>query len=150
MTSWTAAYPASLSFSISWSFSKLMSIELMMPSNHFILSHPLLLLPSVRVFPVSRLFASGGQTIGALASASLLPMSIQDWFPLGLTGLISLQSKGLSRVFSSTTIHYNITYSNIFLCYFYLWLSWNYCDNKTININFRTYMSGTLVITLLL
>ena len=150
MTPWTAAYPASLSFSISWSFSKLMSIELMMPSNHFILSHPLLLLPSVRVFPVSRLFASGGQTIGALASASLLPMSIQDWFPLGLTGLISLQSKGLSRVFSSTTIHYNITYSNIFLCYFYLWLSWNYCDNKTININFRTYMSGTLVITLLL
>ena len=53
-------------------------------------------------FPMSRLFASGSQSIGALASASVLPMNIQDWFPLGLTGLISLQSKGLSRVFSST------------------------------------------------
>ena len=55
-------------------------------------------------FPVSRLFASGGQSIGASASASVLPMNIQGWFPLGLTGLISLQSKGLSRVFSNTTV----------------------------------------------
>ena len=54
-------------------------------------------------FPVNQLFASGGQTIGASASASVLPMNIQDWFPLGLTGLISWLSKGLSRVFSSTT-----------------------------------------------
>ena len=52
----------------------------------------------------SRLFTSGGQSIGAWASASVLPMNIQDWFPLGLSGLISLQSKGLSRVFSSTTV----------------------------------------------
>ena len=50
------------------------------------------------------LFASGGQSIGASASASVLPMNIQDWFSLGLTGLIYLQSKGLSRVFSNTTI----------------------------------------------
>ena len=49
-------------------------------------------------------FASGGQSIGVSASASVLPMNIQDWFPLGLTGLISLQSKGLSRVFSNTTV----------------------------------------------
>ena len=55
-------------------------------------------------FPVSRLFASGGQSIGALASASVFPMNIQGWFPLELTDLISLQSKGLSRVFSSTTV----------------------------------------------
>ena len=55
-------------------------------------------------FPVSQLFASGGQSIGASASAFALPMNIQGWFPLGLTGLISLQSKGLSRVCPSTTI----------------------------------------------
>ena len=60
--------------------------------------------PASGSFPMSRLFASGGQSIGALASASILPMNIQDWFPLGLTGLISLQSKGLSRVFSNTTV----------------------------------------------
>ena len=53
---------------------------------------------------MSRLFASGGQSIGASASASVLPMNIQDWFPLGLTGLISLKSKGLSKVFSNTTV----------------------------------------------
>ena len=55
-------------------------------------------------FPVSQLFASGGQNIGASASASVLPMNIQDWFPLGWTDLISLLSKGLSGVFSSTTV----------------------------------------------
>ena len=55
-------------------------------------------------FPVSQFFASGGQSIGVSASASVLPMNIQDWFPLGWTGWISLQSKGLSRVFSNTTV----------------------------------------------
>ena len=67
---------------------------------------PLLLLPtippSIRVFQMSQLFASGGQSIGA--SASLLPMNIQGWFCLGLTSLISLQSKGLSRILSNTTV----------------------------------------------
>ena len=58
--------------------------------------------PASGSFPMSQLFASGGQSTGA--SASVLPMSIQGWFPLGLTGLISLQSRGLSRVFSSTTV----------------------------------------------
>ena len=70
-----------------------------MPSNHLVLCGPLLLLPSIlpsiRVFPVSQFFASGGQSIGASALASVLPMNIQGWFPLGLTALISLQSKGL-------------------------------------------------------
>ena len=60
--------------------------------------------PASRSFPVSQFFTSGGQSFGVSASASVLPMNIQDWFPLGLTGLISLQSKGLSRVFSNTTV----------------------------------------------
>ena len=60
--------------------------------------------PASGSFPVSRLFALGGQSIGASASASVLPMYVQDWFPLGLTGLISLLSKRLSKTFSSTTI----------------------------------------------
>ena len=74
-----------------------MSIESVMPSNNLILCHPLLLLPSIfpsiRVlFPMSRLFPSGGQSIGTSASASVLPMNIKGWFLLGLTGLISLLS----------------------------------------------------------
>ena len=74
-----------------------MSIKSVMSSNHLNLWHPLLLLPSIfpsiRSFPVSQFFASGGQSVGVSALASVLPMNIQDWFPLGLTGLISLQSK---------------------------------------------------------
>ena len=60
--------------------------------------------PASGAFPMNPLFASGGQNIGTPVSASVLPKSIQDWFPLGLTGWISLQSKGLSAVFSSTTV----------------------------------------------
>ena len=60
--------------------------------------------PESGSFPMSQLFTSGGLSIGASASASVLPMNIQDWIPLGWTGWISLQSKGLSRVFSSTTV----------------------------------------------
>ena len=78
-------------------------------------SFPLQSFPASGSFPMSRLFASGGQSIGASASASVLPMNIQGWFSLGLTGLISLQSKGLSRVFSSTTIwkHHFLSTSKI-------------------------------------
>ena len=60
--------------------------------------------PASRSFPMSWFFASGDQSIGVSASAPVLPMNTQDWFPLGLTGLISLQSKGFSRVFSNTTV----------------------------------------------
>ena len=60
--------------------------------------------PASGSFLMSQVIASGGQSIGVSASASVLPMNIQDWFPLGLTDLISLQSKGLSRVFSNTTV----------------------------------------------
>ena len=83
------------------------AIESVMPSSHLILCRPLLLLPpippSIRVFPMSHLFASGGQSIGVSASASVLP-NIQDWFSLGWTGWISFQSQGLSRIFSNTTV----------------------------------------------
>ena len=60
--------------------------------------------PASGFFLMNQLFTSGGHSIGASASASILPMNTQDWFPLGLTGLISLQSKGLSRGFSNTTV----------------------------------------------
>ena len=101
----TAAHQASLSITISQSLLKFMSIKSVMPFNHLILCHPLLLLPlifpSIKVF-LSQFFTSGGQSIGA--SASVLPMNIQDWFPLGWTGWISLQSKGFSRIFSTTIV----------------------------------------------
>ena len=105
---WTAAYKASLSFTISWSLLKLMSIELVMLSNHLFLCHPLLLLPLV--LPRFRVFSSESALLirwpkyWNISFRSVLPMNIQGWFPLGLPGLISFQSKGLSRVFSSTTI----------------------------------------------
>ena len=87
---------------------KLMPIELVMPSNHLILCPPLLLLPSIfpsiRVFPKKSVLHIRWPKLGVSASVSVLPMSIQDWFPLGLTGLISLQSKGLSRIFSNITV----------------------------------------------
>ena len=86
--SWTAARQVFLSITSSWSLLKLMSIELAMPSNYLILCHPLLFLHSV--FPIIRSFASGGQSIGVSVSASVLPVNIQDWFPLGLIHLISL------------------------------------------------------------
>ena len=115
VTPWTAALQASLSFTIAQILLKLMSIELAMPSNHLTLCLPLLLpssvIPSIRVFSNEWLFASRDQSIGVSASASVLPMNISDWLPLGLTGWISLQSKGLSRVLSSTTIqkHWSVS-----------------------------------------
>ena len=107
-TPWTAACQASLSITNSRSLLKLMSIESVMPSNHLILCHSLLSLsifPSIRFFSnESFFFTSGGQSIGDSAAASVLPVNIQDWFPLGWTGCISLLSKELSRVFSNTTV----------------------------------------------
>ena len=104
----TAAHQASLSLTNSWSLLKLMFFESMLPSNHLILCYPLLLLPSIfpniRGFSNESVFASGGQNIGVSALVSVLPMNIQDCFHLGLIGWISLQIKGLSRVFYSTRI----------------------------------------------
>ena len=106
VTPWIAARQASLSITNSWSSLKLMSIELVMPPNHLILCHPLLLLPqslpASGSFPMSQLFSWGGQSIRVSASTSVPPMNTQDWSPLEWTGWISLQSKGLSRVFNTT------------------------------------------------
>ena len=91
-------------------------IESMMPSNHLILCHPLLLPPSIFPSIRSQLFSSGGQSIGVSASVSILPVNIQDWFPLGWTGWITLQSKGLSRVFLNITIQkYQFFSAQLFL-----------------------------------
>ena len=97
-TPWIAAHQASLSITNSRSPPKPTFIESVMPCNHLILCCPFLLLPSIipsiRVFPMSQFFTSGGQNIGVSASASVLPMNIQDWFPLGWTDWISWLSKG--------------------------------------------------------
>ena len=117
VTPWTAACPASLSITNSQSLLKLVSIEFELKSitihvgdaiqPSLPLSSPsppcLQSFPASGSFLMSQLFESGGQSIEASASASVLTMNIQDWFPLGLTCLISLQSKGFSRVFYNTT-----------------------------------------------
>ena len=106
---WTAPCQAFLSSIISQSLIKFMSIELVILSNHLILCcahfpfHPQSF-PASGSFPVSHLFTSDDQSIGASASASVFPVNIQSWFPLGVTGWVSLLSKGLSRVFSNTTV----------------------------------------------
>ena len=106
-TPWAAAHQSSLSITNSQSLLKLISIESVVPSSHLILCHPLLL-PSI--FPSNRVFSNesalhiGGQSVGVSASTSVLPKNIQDWSPLGWTGWFSLQSKGLSRVLSNTTV----------------------------------------------
>ena len=94
--------------------------------------------PTSGPFPMSQLFISGGQNIGASALASVLPMNIQGWFPLGLTGLISLLSKGLSRVFSNMTVR-----KQLFLQYsafFMVWLSYPYMTTgKNIAFTIQTF-----------
>ena len=97
-TPWTEACQSSLSITNSQSLLKLMSIESVMPSNHLNLCCHLQSFPASGSFPMSHFFASGGQSIGVSTSTSVLP------FPLGCTGWFSLQSKGLSRVFSNTTV----------------------------------------------
>ena len=107
VTPWTAASQNSLSITISWSLLKLMSTESVMPPNHLIPCHPLFLLqsfPASGSFLMSQLFESGGQSIGVSASALVVLINIQGWFCSGFTGLISLQYKGLPRVFSNTTV----------------------------------------------
>ena len=109
VTPWIAARQASLSITNSRSSLRLTSIESVMPSSHLILCRPLLLLPSIppsiRVFSnESTLHMRKLQSIGVSALASVLSVKTQDWSPLEWTGWISLQSKGLSRVFSNTTV----------------------------------------------
>ena len=105
---WTVACQAPPSSTITWSSLKFMSIELVMLSNHLSLCSPLLFclqsFPASGSFLKSQLLTSGGQSNGASAQATVLSMNIQSGFPSGLTGLISLQSKGLSTVFFSITV----------------------------------------------
>ena len=105
-TSWTTVCQASLSFTNSQSLLKFMSIESVMLSIHLILcclfSLRLQSFPASESLPMSQLFPSGGQSIGA--SASVLPMNVQGSVPLGLSGLITLLSKRLSKVFSNTAV----------------------------------------------
>ena len=102
-TPWIAAFQASLSITNSQSSPKLMSIESVMPSSHLILCHPLLLFPASESFPMSQLYAWGGQSIRVSALVSFFPENTQGW-SLEWTDWISLQSKGLSRVLSNTTV----------------------------------------------
>ena len=108
-TPWIAAHQASMSITNSQSSTKLMSIESVMPSSH--LSSSVVpfsscpqSLPASESFPMSQLFAWSSQSIGVSASASVHAMNTQDWSPLGWTGWISSQSKGLSGVFSNTAV----------------------------------------------
>ena len=104
VTPWTAAHLSFLSTN-SRSLPKLISTELLMPSSHLILCHPfssrLQSFPASGSFQLSQLFTSGGRSIRGSASASILPLNIQDWSPVGWTGWISLQSRGF---FSNTTV----------------------------------------------
>ena len=107
-TPWTAAYQASLSITYSQSCSNSCPLRRWchptISSSVVPFSSCFLSFPALGSFQMSQFFTSGGQRIGVSASASVLPMIIQDWFPLGLTDWISLLSQGLSRVFSNTTV----------------------------------------------
>ena len=125
---------------------KLMSIELVMPFNHLVLCCHLLLLfsifPSIRVFSNESVFPSGGQNIGAWALASVLPVSIQDSFPLGLTGLIFLLSKGLKSL-----LQHHSSKASILQCsaFFEIQLSHPYMTiEKAIALAIQTYVSKVI------
>ena len=152
-------------FTNCWSLTQLMSIESVMPSNHLILCHLLLLLPPVppssRVFSNESLFTWGGQRHGVSASASVLPMNTQDWCPLGWTGWISLQSKGLLGVFSNTTVHKasifrHSAFFTVQLSYPYMttgktslytesknWYKWTHLQNWKRFTDFKNQLSDT-------
>ena len=109
VTPWTIARQAFLSITNSQSYSNSCSLSWWCHLTNLILCHPLLLqvpsiFPSIKVFSNESIFTLGGHSIGVSASASVLPMNIRDRLPLGWIGWISLQSKGLSRVFSNTTV----------------------------------------------
>ena len=145
--SWTVRYQAPLSSTISWSLLKFMSIELVMPSNLLILCCPLFLLPSI--FPCIRFFSNKSalcikwQSIRAPASASGLPMNILVWFPLGLTGLISLQFRGLSR----SLLQYHNSNASTFQssAFFVVQLSHQFMTTgKTIALTIWTFVSKVM------
>ena len=134
------SFQASLCFTISQSLFQLMSIESVMSSNHLIVFCSVLLL--LQSFPASGSFvgpfSSDSQSIGA--SASILPMSIQGWFPLGPTGLIFLLSKGLSRIFSSTIVQKH----QFFGAQPSLWSNSYIGTGKTIALTIWTFVSKVM------
>ena len=143
---WTAACQASLFFTISRSLHKLMSTESMTPSNHLILSCSLLLLPSIfpsiRVFSHESALRTGGQSIGASTSASVFPTNIQGWFLLGLTFLISLQSKTLQSLLQHHNLKASILWCSAF---FIVQLSHPYMTTrKTIALTRRTFVGKVI------
>ena len=126
---------------------KVMSIESVMPSaisfSVIPFSSCLQSLPASGSFPTNQLFAWGGQSIGVSASASFLPMNTQDWSPLGWTGWISLQSKGLSRVFSKTTVQKHKASILLHSAFFTVQLSHPYMTTgKTIALTRRTFVAN--------
>ena len=125
VTPWTAACQASPSITNSRSLLKLISIESMMSSSVVPFSC-FQSFPASGSFQMSQFFESGGQSTGVSASASVLPITIQDWFPLGWTGWISLQSKALSRVFFNTTVQkhpfFHAQFSLWFNSHIHTWL----------------------------
>ena len=143
-TLWNAAHQASLSITNSRSLFKLMSTESVMPSNHLILCHPLLLppsnFPSNRVF-LNEFFSSSGQSIGVSASTSVFPMNIQEWFPLGWTGWISL----LSRTVKSLQHHSSKASILWHSAFFIVQLSQPYMTTgKTIALTRRTFVGKVI------
>ena len=147
---WIASYQASLSFIISWSLPKLMSIESVMSSNHLILCHPLLLppvFPSIRIFSNESSLESGGQSVGISASGSVLPMNIQGWFLLQLTGLICLQSKGLSSLLQHHNLKASVLQYPAFFMVFIPWslyLLYTMTTGKTIGLTRWTFVGKVM------
>ena len=153
-TTWTTAHQASLSFTNSRSCSNTSPLSRWchptISSSVIPFSSCLLSFPASGSFPMSQYFASGGQSIGASASALVLLMHIQDWFPLEWTGWISSQSKGLSRVFPNTTVHKHQFFSTQFFAFIhsvkihyapnlYIFVSFNLKRNKGKLTKLRTW-----------
>ena len=144
VTPWTVAHQASLSCTIFQSSLKLMSIGSVMPSNRLIFCHPPLFMPSIfpsiRVFSVSWLFS--GQSIGASASASVLPMNIQGLFPLGVTGLTSLHPRTLKSLLQHHSLKASIIQCSTF---FMVQLSHPYMTTgKTIVLTIWTFVTKVM------
>ena len=143
-TPWTTACQAFLAITDSQNLLKLMSNDLVMPSNHLILCHPLLLpsiLPSIRVIS-SQFFTSGGQSIGVSASASVFPLNSQNLFPFGLTGLISFQSKGPSSLLQHHSLKASVLWCSAF---FMVQLSHSFMTTrKTIALTIWTFVGKVM------
>ena len=147
-TLWTAAHQASKSITNSWSLLKLMSLESVIPPNHLIFCPPptssrLQSFPASGSFSVSQFFASGGQSIGVSASASVLPMNIQDWSPLGWSSWISCSSRDSQE--SSSTSQLKIINLSVLSFLYSPTLSHTYVTTgKTIALTRQTFVTKVM------